>query len=97
MYLLGDAWYKFMPKPVETIAMTIMKLSTKPSWRHISLGALATSGIYSLNDLEELKEHIIFPAERPSLLNTATCSIMGRVSICDVTEDIVDVESTRDE
>jgi len=31
MYLLGDAWYKFMPKPVKTIAPTIMKPSTKLS------------------------------------------------------------------
>jgi len=81
MYLLGDAWYKFMPKPVETIALTIMKPSTKSSWRYISPGALATSGIYSQIDLEKLKDHIMFPAERPSLLNTVARSIMGRVSV----------------
>jgi len=81
MYLLGDAWYKFMPRPVETIAPTIMKPSTKPSWRYISPGALATSGIYSQVDLEELKDHIMFPAERPSLLNTVARSIMGRASV----------------
>jgi len=69
MYLLGDAWYKFMPKPVETIAATIMKPSTKPSWRYISPGTLVTSGIYSQNDLEEFKDHIMFPAERLLLLN----------------------------
>jgi len=64
MYLLGDASYKFMPKQVKTIAPTIMKPSTKPSWRYISPGA--TSGIYSQVDLEEFKDHIMFPAERPS-------------------------------
>jgi len=69
-----------MPKP-ETIAPTIMKPSTKPSWRYISPGALATSGIYSQVDLEELTNHIMFPAERPSLLNTVARSIMGRTSV----------------
>jgi len=29
MYLLEDAWYKLMPKPVETLAPTIMKSLTK--------------------------------------------------------------------
>jgi len=77
MYLLGDAWYKLMPKPVETLAPTIMKPLTKPTWKYISPGALATSGIYSQEDLEELKDHIMFPAERPAVLNTVARRIMG--------------------
>lgn len=81
MYLLGDSWYKFMPKPVETLPPTIMKPSTKPSWRYISPGALATSGIYSQNDLDELKDHIMFPAERPAVLNTVARGIMGHSTI----------------
>lgn len=78
MYLLGDAWYKLMPKPVETVAPTIMKPQTKPTWKYISPGALATSGIYSQSDLEDLKDHIMFPAERPAVLNTVARGVMGR-------------------
>jgi len=66
MYLLGDAWYKLMPKSVETLTPTIIKPLTKPTWKYISPEALATSGIYSQEDLEELKDHIMFPAERPA-------------------------------
>jgi len=48
-----------------------MKPLTKPTWKYISPGALATSGIYSQEDLEGLKDHIMFPAERPAvILNT---------------------------
>lgn len=78
MYLLGDAWYKIMPRPVETLAPTIIKPMTKPTWKYISPGALATSGIYSESDLEELKDHIMFPAERPAVLNTVARGVMGR-------------------
>jgi hypothetical protein len=78
MYLLGDAWYKFIPRPVETLPPTIMKPATKPTWKYISPGALATSGIYSQSDLDDLKDHIMFPAERPAVLNTIARGIMGQ-------------------
>ncbi|XP_077272765.1 uncharacterized protein LOC143903177 [Temnothorax americanus] len=78
MYLLGDAWYKIMPKPVETVAPTIMKPMTKPVWKYVSPGALATSGIYTPKDLEDLKDHIMFPAERPAVLNTVARGVMGQ-------------------
>ncbi|KYN05855.1 hypothetical protein ALC62_03208 [Cyphomyrmex costatus] len=81
MYQLGDSWYKIMPKPVETIPPTVMKPSTKPSWKYISPGALATSGIYSQSDLEELKDHIMFPAERPAILNTVARGILGQTTV----------------
>ncbi|KYQ50688.1 hypothetical protein ALC60_10231 [Trachymyrmex zeteki] len=80
MYLLGDSWYKFMPKPVETLPPTIMKPSTKPSWRYIITFSLG-SGIYSQNDLDELNDHIMFPAERPAVLNTVARGIMGHSTI----------------
>jgi len=82
MYLLEDSWYKIMPKP--TLSPTIMKPSTKPSWKYIP-GALEyihpfhrTSGIYSQTDLEELKDHIIIPVEQLAILNTMTKGILGR-------------------
>jgi len=56
IYLLGDAWYKLTPKLVETLAPTIMKPLTRPTWKYINPGALATSGIYSQEDLEEIKD-----------------------------------------
>jgi len=34
LYLLGDAWYKLMPKPVKTIAPIIIKPLTKPTWKY---------------------------------------------------------------
>jgi len=78
MYLLGDSWYKLMPKPIDTVPPTIMKPLTKPTWKYVSPGSLAISGIYTENDLEDLKDHIMFPAERPAVLNTIARGVMGR-------------------
>lgn len=35
---------------------------TKPVWKYTSPGELAISGIYFQEDLEEFKDHILFPA-----------------------------------
>ncbi|KAL6420212.1 hypothetical protein ACFW04_011772 [Cataglyphis niger] len=78
MYLLGDSWYKLTPKPIDTLPPTIMKPLTKPTWKYVSPGSLATSGIYTETDLEELRDHIMFPAERPAVLNTVARGVMGR-------------------
>ncbi|EZA54519.1 hypothetical protein X777_05741 [Ooceraea biroi] len=78
MYLLGDAWYKLAPRPVDTLPPVTMKSLTKPTWKYISPGSLATSGIYTQQDLETLRDHIMFPAERPAVLNTVARGVMGR-------------------
>ena len=58
-----------------------MKPSTKPSWKYVSLGSLATSGIYSQFDLEGPKDYIMFPAERPAILNTIARGIFGLLTV----------------
>ncbi|XP_071632788.1 uncharacterized protein [Temnothorax longispinosus] len=81
MYLLGDSWYKIMPRPVETLTPTVIKPTTKPTWKYVNPGALATSGIYTQKDLEDLKDHIMFPAERPAVLNTIARGLMGQSTV----------------
>lgn len=81
MYQLEGAWYKFLPKPVEAMSPTIIKPLTKPTWKYVSPGALATTGIYTQNDLDELRDHIMFPAERPAVLNTVVRGVMGQSTL----------------
>ncbi|EZA49469.1 Glutamate dehydrogenase, mitochondrial, partial [Ooceraea biroi] len=81
MYLLGDSWYKLAPRPVDTLPPVTMKPLTKPTWKYISPGSLVTSGIYTDQDLETLPDHIMFPAERPAVLNTVARGVMGRPTI----------------
>lgn len=69
MFKLYNNWYTLTPKPVETIQPQGIQPLTKPSWKYMDAKNLMTSGIYSQQDLENLRDHIMFPAENPGLLN----------------------------
>ncbi|XP_070518973.1 uncharacterized protein [Cardiocondyla obscurior] len=77
MYFLNDGWYRMIPTPERTLPPTTIKPMTKPTWHYTNPGSLAASGIYSEKDLEHLRDHIMFPAERPALLNTVARGVMG--------------------
>ncbi|KAL0098785.1 hypothetical protein PUN28_020732 [Cardiocondyla obscurior] len=81
MFRLDNSWYKFLPRPVESVRPTVMKPMTRPTWKYVSPGSLATSGIYTQTDLDDLKNHIMFLAERPAILNTLARGIMGEPTL----------------
>ena len=70
-----------IPNPVESIAPTIIKPLTKVTWRYQNPSSLATSGIYSQSDLDRLNDHIMFPAEKPMILNSLAREISGRPTV----------------
>ena len=76
-YYLADNWYKILPKPTQAIAPMILKPMSKPTWSYINPADLAISGIYSDTDLEQLRERIMFPMERPGLLNDLAREMRG--------------------
>ncbi|EZA48478.1 hypothetical protein X777_13776, partial [Ooceraea biroi] len=76
--ILGINWHQ---DQWDTLPPVTMKPLTKPTWKYISPGSLATSGIYTDQDLETLRDHIMFPAERPVVLNTVARGVMGRSTI----------------
>ncbi|KYN50086.1 hypothetical protein ALC62_00114, partial [Cyphomyrmex costatus] len=77
MYKLHGIWFRLTPKPVEVIAPTIIQPMSHPTWHYTSSSSLATSGIYSTDDLDRLRAHIMFPVERPSIVNTLARGAMG--------------------
>jgi len=80
MFFLNDGWYRMLPTPERTLPPTIIKPMTKPTWHYTNPGSLAESGIYSDKDLENLRDHIMFPAERPALLNTVARGVLGEAT-----------------
>lgn len=78
MYQIEGTWYRFTPGPIENLPPETIKPNTQPLWRYLTPGKLATSGIYSESDIEELRDHIMFPAERPALLNTIARGMSGQ-------------------
>lgn len=78
MYHLDNVWYQLSPRPVGTIGPQEIKPLKKPTWKYMDAKSLATSGIYSQEDLENLRDHIMFPVERPALLHTIARGATGR-------------------
>ena len=76
-YSLGTEWYKILPRPTETKAPVEISPKSKATWRYISPDYLATTGIYSEKDIEQLKQHIMFPVERPGYLNDIAREMHG--------------------
>lgn len=78
LYRIEDTWIQFTPKP-QALQIPPQQLQpmTKLSWGYISPGSLAISGIYSSEDIEKLRDHIMFPAEKPALLNEFARRLTG--------------------
>ena len=81
VYFSSDAWYKVSPKPTESLPPSIMKPTSKPSWKYTNPASLATSGIYTQPDLDKLRDQIMFPAEKPNVLNSLAGDILGHSNI----------------
>ncbi|KYN13162.1 hypothetical protein ALC57_14657 [Trachymyrmex cornetzi] len=77
MFFLNDGWYRMTPTPEHSLPPTIMKPMTKPTWHYTNPGSLAASGIYSDKDLENLRDHIMFPAEKGGILNAMARGVKG--------------------
>lgn len=78
MYQIHGTWFRMMPRPTEAVPPPVIQPLTKPEWKYVSPANLATSGIYSAEDLERLQNHLMFPVERPSMLNTLAQGAMGQ-------------------
>lgn len=77
MYEIDGIWFRFTNRPLETLPPPVIQPLTQPGWRYVSPDALATSGIYTEEDLNRLKNHIMFPVEKPAMLNTIAHGAMG--------------------
>lgn len=77
MFRVEGTWFRVTNRPLEVVAPPVMQPLTKPGWKYVSPDTLATSGIYTEEDLTRLKNHIMFPVEKPSMLNTIAHGAMG--------------------
>ncbi|CAK9824012.1 Retrovirus-related Pol polyprotein from transposon 297 [Anthophora retusa] len=78
MFRIHGLWYRLTPKPVESLPPTPLKPLTKATWKYVNPHNLADGGIYSPEDLAKLKEHIMFPIERPAIVNSLAQGATGR-------------------
>ncbi|CAB0035514.1 unnamed protein product [Trichogramma brassicae] len=78
MYKLGQQWFRAMPDLIEGPAPQILKPHTALTWQYVSPESLAVAGIYSERDTKKLRDMIVFPIERPSILNKIAMGFAGR-------------------
>lgn len=78
MYKIHDTWFKINKRPSESLPPPIIQPLTKPTWKYVSPTNLATSGIYTSEDLDRLRDHIMFPVEKPAVLNIIAKGAMGQ-------------------
>lgn len=76
-FKINGAWFRLTPKPMETLPPPIIQPLTHASWSYASPFNLAAGGIYSTEELDRLRSHIMFPIEKPSMLNTIAKGAMG--------------------
>jgi len=77
MYKVHDLWFRINQRPTETLPPPVIQPLTTPAWKYISPAALAISEIYNNDDLDRLRNHIMFPIEKPVTLNTIAKGAMG--------------------
>ncbi|XP_076660708.1 uncharacterized protein LOC143364080 [Halictus rubicundus] len=78
MYEIDQTWHRITPKPIEAVPPQILQPLKEPIWRYVNPSNLATSGIYTQGDLNDLRDHIMFPAEKSAILNSVAQSITGK-------------------
>lgn len=78
LFKVDNTWYRAMTSLVETLPPPTIQPLTQPAWKYVSPDTLATSGIYTPEDLDRLRDHIMFPVEKPSMLNTIARGAMGQ-------------------
>jgi len=66
---------------------------TTLSWEYLTSEPLVISGINSEKAIEKLRDHIMFPAKKPALLNTMARGILGHtihdgtISMCNLLDE----------
>ncbi|XP_043285291.1 uncharacterized protein [Venturia canescens] len=69
-YYIDNHWYGFNPNGAPVPNPQQLQPLSQPSWTYNPIGNLAESGIYTTEELNELRDKIMFPAEKSALLNT---------------------------
>lgn len=78
MYKIHGTWYRLLPRPVDSVPPMPLQSIAKSKWHYVDPHNLANGGIYSPEDIEKLKEHIMFPVEKTAIINGLAQGASGR-------------------
>ncbi|KAL7286450.1 hypothetical protein TKK_0019396 [Trichogramma kaykai] len=80
MFKIGQMWYRMMPELIDAPTPTVIEPQAQTDWKYTPTNALATGGVYSEKDQKKYRDLIVFPLERPSVLNQVAMTVSGRQS-----------------
>ena len=78
MFQFNNSWIEFNPKISNGEKPVTLKPQTKPTWKYLSMQGLAISGVYSNKDLDKIRNRIMFPIEKSSVLYTIALGMSGK-------------------
>lgn len=78
LFHVKGGWVSLTPAPSAVPAPNVLEPMHPPHWQYTDAEHLATSGIYTSNDLDRLKEHIMFPVERPTVVDNIVRAATGQ-------------------
>ncbi|KAL7289203.1 hypothetical protein TKK_0017144 [Trichogramma kaykai] len=67
-----------MPDMIDAPTPEIIKPLSRTQWKYASTDALAVGGVYAEKDQKKYCDLIVFPLERPSVLNQVAMTVSGR-------------------
>lgn len=76
-YQLMDVWYNLFPALHKTENPPALRTNSQFTWLYTDSGNLASKGIYSQSDLDDLKKQILFPSEREAITNAMVRKIIS--------------------
>lgn len=77
LYNIDNNWYRFSPQGISVPAPQELHPISQPTWNYNPIGNLASSGIYTMEEIDQLRDRIMFPAERAGLLNSIARGTAG--------------------
>ncbi|QPB73972.1 nucleoprotein [Hymenopteran chu-related virus OKIAV147] len=66
-FLLNDKWVEFSPEPRMIIGPVVLTPDEGVRWQYTNIEGLATVGIYTQKDLNDLRHNIMFPLDRQAV------------------------------
>lgn len=81
-FRLDQGWYKFAPKPIKTADPVILTPTTMATWDYAKIAELASTGIYTLDDITRMRHTYRFPMEKAIIIDRLA-SRLGQVPVAD--------------
>ena len=78
MNKIHGIWYRLLPNPIDSVPPLPLQPIAQSKWQYVDPQNLANGGIYSSEDIEKLKQHMMFPVEKAAIINELAQGASGR-------------------